>query len=117
MKVYLDNAATTPLDPTVVTRMTEVLADIYGNPSSIHTEGRKAKNLIEQSRKLVADQIGCSPGEIIFTSGGTEANNMAIKCAVRDYGIRRVISTKLEHHCVIHTLDVISCPTSRSGVS
>jgi len=104
-KIYLDNAATTPLDPDVIDAMTEVLTNQYGNPSSIHEEGRKAKNTIEQCRKKIAHRIGASPSEIVFTSGGTEANNTALKCAVRDLGIKRIISTRLEHHCVGHTLD------------
>ncbi len=108
MKVYLDNAATTPVDPKVVDAMTEILANRYGNPSSIHEEGRKAKNAIEQARKQIAQHIGASPSEIIFTSGGTEANNMALKCAVRDLGVERIISTRLEHHCVGHTLEKLA---------
>lgn len=105
MKVYLDNAATTQVDPLVIEEMTRVLKEEYGNPSSIHSEGRKAKNTIEQARKKIAGYIGASPGEIIFTSGGTEANNTALKCAVRDLGVTRIISTRLEHHCVGHSIE------------
>lgn len=105
MKVYLDNAATTPIDSDVIAEMIHVLTHEYGNPSSIHEAGRKAKNTIEQARKKIASHIGASPSEIVFTSGGTEANNTAIKCAVRDMGIQRIISTRLEHHCVGHTLE------------
>ena len=104
MKVYLDNAATTPIDPAVVQCMVDVLSNEYGNPSSIHSEGRKAKNTIEQARKRVAHAIGASPAEIVFTSGGTEANNTALKCAVKDMGVERIISTPIEHHCVLHSL-------------
>ncbi|MEM1327743.1 MAG: cysteine desulfurase family protein [Bacteroidota bacterium] len=105
MRVYLDNAATTPLSPEVITAMTEVMQAEYGNPSSIHAEGRRVRALIEQARKQVANCIGASIGEIFFTSGGTESNNMALKCAVRDLGVQRIISSPIEHHCVLHTLE------------
>jgi cysteine desulfurase len=107
MRVYFDNAATTPLDPIVIDTMTKVLAENYGNPSSIHAEGRSARTLIEAARKTVASCINASIGEIFFTSGGTEANNMAIKCAVRDLGVRRIITSSIEHHCVLHTSDAL----------
>lgn len=106
-RIYLDNAATTPLDPAVIERMTEVMASTPGNPSSIHAEGRQARTLIEQARRSIANQLNASIGEIFFTSGGTEANNMALKCAVRDLGVRRIISSPIEHHCVLHSLDRI----------
>ena len=106
-RIFLDNAATTPLDPEVLEVMTEVMRDTYGNPSSIHAEGRKARSLIEGARKTVANVLNCSIGEIFFTSGGTEANNMALKNAVRDLGVKRIISSPLEHHCVLHSLDAI----------
>ena len=106
-RIFLDNAATTPLDPEVLEAMTEVMRDTYGNPSSIHAEGRKARSLIEGARKTVANVLNCSIGEIFFTSGGTEANNMALKNAVRDLGVTRIISSPLEHHCVLHSLDAI----------
>lgn len=106
-RIFLDNAATTPLDPEVLAAMADVMANNYGNPSSIHAEGRKARALIEQARKTVANVLNCSIGEIFFTSGGTEANNMALKNSVRDLGVRRIISSPLEHHCVLHSLDAI----------
>ena len=81
MRVYLDNAATTPLDEEVLDAMLPVLKDGFGNPSSTHSYGRKIKSLIERARKNVAKHINCTPGEIFFTSGGTEADNMAIRCA------------------------------------
>lgn len=95
------------MDPEVLATMTEVMADTYGNPSSIHAEGRKARSLIEAARKTVANALNCSIGEIFFTSGGTEANNMCLKNAVRDLGVTRIISSPLEHHCVLHSLDSI----------
>lgn len=106
-RIFLDNAATTPLDPVVLARMTEVMANNHGNPSSIHAEGRKARSLIEAARKTVANALNCSIGEIFFTSGGTEANNMALKNSVRDLGVERIISSPLEHHCVLHSLETI----------
>ncbi|MEL7160010.1 MAG: cysteine desulfurase family protein, partial [Bacteroidota bacterium] len=107
MRIFLDNSATTPLDPDVLSTMTDVMANNYGNPSSIHAEGRKARALIEQARKTVANVLNCSIGEVFFTSGGTEANNMALKNSVRDLGVTRIISSPLEHHCVLHSLDAI----------
>ena len=105
MRIYLDNAATTPLLPEVVETMTHVLTHTYGNPSSLHAEGRNARATIEEARKTVANAIGASIGEIFFTSGGTESNNMALKCSVRDLGVKRIISSPIEHHCVLHSLE------------
>lgn len=105
MKVYLDNAATTQLDPEVIEVMTAVMREHYGNPSSIHAFGRKTRSLIEQARKTVASLLNVSPAEIFFTSGGTEADNMAICGSVRDLGIKRAITTRIEHHAVLHTLE------------
>ncbi|MEX1002915.1 MAG: cysteine desulfurase family protein [Crocinitomicaceae bacterium] len=104
MRVYLDNAATTPMAPEVIERMAEVMKDHYGNPSSIHSFGREAKAVIEIARREVAKRIQAEPREIIFTSGGTEADNMAITCAVRDLGVRRIISSPIEHHAVGHSI-------------
>ena len=92
-RIYLDNAATTAVAPEVVEAMLSVLKEHFGNPSSIHAEGRKVRALIEQARKSIAARIGASIGEVFFTSGGTEANNMAFKCAVRDLGVQRIISS------------------------
>ncbi len=107
MKIYLDNAATTQIDSEVIETMLPVLRDTYGNPSSIHNFGRKTKALIEVSRKQVASYINVSPGEIFFTSGGTEADNMAIRCAIEDLNIKRAITSKIEHHAVLHTLEIL----------
>ncbi len=107
MRIYLDNAATTALHTEVIDTMTTVLRDTYGNPSSIHADGRTARATIEKARKTVANAIGSSIGEIFFTSGGTESNNMALKCAVRDLGVRHIVTTQMEHHCVLHTLEQI----------
>jgi len=110
-RVFLDNAATTALHPDVIGTMVEAMSDCYGNPSSIHAEGRTARAALEQARKTVARYIGASIGEVFFTSGGTESNNMALKCAVRDLGVVRIISSPIEHHCVLHSLEAIE----RSG--
>jgi len=107
MRIYLDNAATTPMLPEVIDVMANMMREHYGNPSSIHAEGRDMRALIEEARKKVARLIGASIGEIFFTSGGTESSNMTIKCAVRDLGVRRIISSPTEHHCVSHTLEVV----------
>jgi cysteine desulfurase len=104
-RVYLDNAATTPVDPEVIAEMVDTLMYVYGNPSSIHADGRSARAAVEEARKKVAKLINASIGEVFFTSGGTESNNMVLKNAVRDLGVRRIVSSKLEHHAVLHTLD------------
>ena len=91
MQIYLDNASTTPMLPEVIQHMTEVMHESYGNPSSIHRHGRKAKSIIENARKIVAKVINASLGEVFFTSSATEANNMVIKNAVQDLGIQRII--------------------------
>ncbi len=105
MKVYLDNAATTPIAEEVITEMIPYLSDYFGNPSSTHSFGRKTKNVIEMTRKNIADLINAENSEIIFTSGGTEADNMALRCSVHDLGVKRIITTKLEHHAVGHTAE------------
>ncbi len=105
MRVYFDNAATTPLDPIVIEAMTKVMQENYGNPSSIHREGRTSRSIIEKARKAIANSINASIGEIFFTSGGTESTNMALKCSVRDLGVQRIITSRMEHHCVLHTVE------------
>lgn len=103
--VYLDNAATTAIRPEVVQRMTEVLQENFGNPSSTHSYGRSSKALLEQSRKNIAQYFNVSASEIIFTSGGTEADNLALRSAVRDLGVTEIIISKIEHHAVLHTAE------------
>jgi cysteine desulfurase len=105
MNVYLDNAATTPIDPEVYEAMLPILKEGFGNPSSLHSHGRKIKSHIERARKNVAKHLNCSPGELFFTSGGTEADNMAILCAVRDLGVKHIVTSKIEHHAVGHTVN------------
>lgn len=107
MKVYLDNAATTKLDPKVLDAMMPYLTEEFGNPSSIHAFGRKTRSAIENARKTVAKLLNVAPAEIFFTSGGTEADNMAINQTIETYGIKHAISSKIEHHAVEHTLQVL----------
>jgi cysteine desulfurase len=107
MRVYLDNAATTPLDQEVLKQMYAVMESTYGNPSSIHGHGREARTLIERSRKTIAGLLHTSPAEIFFTSGGTEADNTAIRCGIVDNNIKHAITSRLEHHAVIHTLQAM----------
>lgn len=104
MKVYLDNAATTPLDERVFEAMKPFLLEHFGNPSSIHSHGRIVRSEIEKARKKVADILRVAPSEIFFTSGGTEADNTIIKNSIMAYGIKNVITSKIEHHAVLHTL-------------
>lgn len=108
MNIYFDNAATTPLDPLVLEAMIPVLRDLYGNPSSIHTHGRMAKSLIERSRKKVAAFLHVNPSEISFTSGGTEADNMILKSCVQDLGVEHIITSNIEHHAVLHTVEELA---------
>ncbi|MFT5973583.1 MAG: cysteine desulfurase, partial [Cryomorphaceae bacterium] len=105
MKVYFDNAATTPLAPEVLDAMLPMLRDDFGNPSSTHQFGRKTKSAIEMARKTIAKLLHCSPMEICFTSGGTEADNMAIHGAIEELGVTRIISSLAEHHAVLHTVE------------
>lgn len=107
-RVYLDNAATTPLDPQVLEVMLPLMTDHFGNPSSIHSHGRTVKSTIEKARKSVAQLLNTSPAEIFFTSGGTEADNTALICSVESHGIQHVLSSALEHHAVLHTLDYLA---------
>ena len=103
-KVYLDNASTTALHPEVILEMTKVLTEDYGNPSSTHSLGRNAKSILELSRKSIAKQLNATASEIIFTSCGTEANNWILRSAVKDLKIERIITSKIEHHAVLHTV-------------
>ncbi|MEL6672547.1 MAG: cysteine desulfurase family protein [Bacteroidota bacterium] len=105
MKVYLDNAASAPMDPEVFEHMKPFFFEMYGNPSSTHAHGRALKNIIEQARRTIATNLNARPGEIIFTSGGTEADNMAITGAVEGMGIKHIISSPIEHHAVTHTIE------------
>jgi cysteine desulfurase len=103
-RIYLDNAATTAIDPTVIEAMQPYMAKYYGNPSSIHSHGREVRSAIEKSRKTIADLLNTSPSEIFFTSGGTEADNAALYCSIEQKQIQHVLTSKVEHHAVLHTL-------------
>lgn len=107
MRVYFDNAATTPLDPEVFEAMKPFLLEKFGNPSSIHSHGREVRAAIEKARRTVASLLNTSPGEIFFTSGGSEADNMAIRSGVRTFGLKHAITDPLEHHAVLHSMDSI----------
>lgn len=107
MKVYLDNAATTPLAEEVFNEMAPYLKNEFGNPSSVHFYGRQAKGSLETARRKVAEHINARPSEIIFTSGGTEADNMALKTAINELGVTRIITSPIEHHAVVHTAEDI----------
>ncbi len=103
--IYLDNAATTRVRANVIAKMQEALTSFYGNPSSTHSYGRSAKTGLESARKTIAKYMNAHPSEIIFTSGGTEADNMILRCAVRDLGVATIITSKIEHHAVTHTVE------------
>lgn len=104
-QVYLDNAATTPIDPLVVEAMMPYLTEHFGNPSSTHAFGRKNKTAIEMARRSVAKHLNVMPAEIIFTSGGTEADNLAIYSSICDLGVKHIITSSIEHHAVGHTCE------------
>lgn len=104
-RIYLDNAATTPVDPLVTEAMLPYLKSFFGNPSSIYSFGRETRLAIENARKSVAKLLKASPGEIFFTSGGTESDNMAIRAAIEDLGCQHIISSPIEHHAVLHTIE------------
>ena len=108
MKVYLDNAATTPMDKEVMEAIIPIMETTFGNPSSIHSYGRKSRAIIEKSRKQVAKYINATPSEIVFTGGGTEADNMVLRCAVNDGGVTHIITSATEHHAVIDTAEVLA---------
>ncbi|WP_053972141.1 cysteine desulfurase family protein [Mangrovimonas sp. ST2L15] len=103
--VYFDSAATTQVREEVIHDMMEVLQKNYGNPSSTHAFGRSSKTIVESARKTIAKYLNALPQEIIFTSGGTEADNMILRCAVRDAGVKTIITSPIEHHAVLHTVE------------
>lgn len=107
-KVYLDYAATTPIREEVKQRMMELLEGPHGNASSTHQFGRKSKIVIEEARKYIAKALNCTGNEIVFTSGGTEADNAALLCSVRDLGVKRIITSPIEHHAVLHTAEAMA---------
>lgn len=106
-RIYLDNAATTALDKEVLDAMIPYMTEKFGNPSSIYSYGRETKMAIEAARKSVAKILGCKPGEIFFTSGGTESSNTAICSSVRDLGCKHIITSPIEHHATLHAAEHI----------
>lgn len=106
-KIYLDNASTTALRPEVIQEMTRVLTEDFGNPSSTHSFGRGSKVVLESARKSIAKQLNATASEIIFTSCGTEANNWILRSAVKDLKVERIITSKIEHHAVLHTVEML----------
>jgi cysteine desulfurase len=106
-RIYFDNAATTALDPQVLEAMMPYLTKMFGNPSSIYSYGREARLAVENARKTVAKILGAHPAEIFFTSGGTEASNTAIVAAVRDLGCHHIITSSIEHHATLHTVEYL----------
>ncbi|WNM18381.1 cysteine desulfurase family protein [Flavobacterium capsici] len=106
-KIYLDNAATTPIRQEVIDEMVRVMQTEYGNPSSTHSIGRSSKAIVESSRKIIAKHLNCSAQEIIFTSSATEASNWILKSCVKDLGIKRIVSSKIEHHATLYTIQAL----------
>lgn len=104
-QIYFDNAATTQIREEVITSMAGAMRDSYGNASSSHSFGRASKSLIEKSRKAIASYLNVSAGEIVFTSGGTEADNLVLRSVVRDLDINHIITAKVEHHAILHTIE------------
>ena len=104
-RVYLDNAASTPMAPEIIEMMNEMMKTHFANPSSVHSFGRESKIVVENARKSIANLLNTSPGSIFFTSGGTEADNMAIKCGIDDHKITHAITSKLSHHAVLYPLE------------
>jgi cysteine desulfurase len=104
-RVYFDNAATTPMDKEVIAAMLPYMEQNFGNPSAIHSYGRETRAAIEKARKTVAKILNVSTSEIFFTSGGTESNNTAIRCSIESYNLKHIITSRIEHHCVMHTVE------------
>ena len=122
MRIYLDNAATTPVCHAAMDEMTRIMKNVNGNPSSIHAEGRIARTIIENARKVIAGAFNASVGEIFFTSGSTEATNMIFAGAVNNLNVKRIITSPVEHHCVLHpleklnkTIELVYLPVSKNG--
>ena len=108
MKVYFDNAATTAIDDRVIEAMLPFMKSHFGNPSSVHSHGREVRTALEKARKKVAELLNASPSEIFFTSGGTEADNTALVCGIESHGITHAITSPIEHHAVLHTLEYLA---------
>ena len=107
-KIYFDNAATTKIDSNVLESMNSVLCETYGNPSSTHSFGRESRSIIENVRKSISKELNISPSELFFTSGGTESDNTVLISAVRDLDVKRIITTKIEHHAVLNVVEFLN---------
>lgn len=107
-RIYFDNAATTALDSEVLNAMMPFLTEKFGNPSSVYSYGRETKMAIENARKSVARILNANPGEIFFTSGGTESTNTAVNAAIRDLGCKHIITSPIEHHATLHTVEYLA---------
>ncbi len=105
--VYLDNAATTPMHPEVIETITTVMKETYGNPSSSHHFGRKARALVEAARKDIAKIFNVGASEVVFTSGGSEADNLILRNAIENLEVRHIITSKIEHHAVLHVIEAL----------
>ncbi len=103
MEVYFDNAATTPMDVEVIDKMSEIMKDVFGNASAIHAPGRRARAVVEIARKEIAKNLNCETSEIVFTGSGTEADNMALRCAINDLNVKHIITSEIEHKAVLDT--------------
>jgi len=106
-KIYLDNAATTPIISQVIQTITEVMTETFGNPSSTHQFGRKARTIVEEARKGIAKHFNITASEIVFTAGGSEADNLILRNAVENLGVQHIITSKIEHHAVLHTVEAL----------
>ena len=106
--IYFDNAATTKIDSNVLESMNSVLCETYGNPSSTHSFGRESRSIIENVRKSISKELNISPSELFFTSGGTESDNTVLISAVRDLDVKRIITTKIEHHAVLNVVKFLN---------
>jgi len=106
-KIYFDNAATTPIDKDVISVISQSMIDYFGNPSSTHQFGRSAKAMVERSRKSIANIFNCTASEIVFTAGGSEADNLILHNAVSNLGVKRIITSEIEHHAVVHTIQAL----------
>ena len=106
-KIYFDNAATTPIHPKVIELINDSMQTVFGNPSSSHQYGRSAKALVETARKNIAKRLNVTASEIVFTAGGSEADNMILRNAVDNLGVTRIITSKIEHHAVLHTVTAL----------
>ena len=106
--IYFDNAATTRIDSNVLESMNSVLCETYGNPSSTHSFGRESRSIIENVRKSISKELNISPSELFFTSGGTESDNTVLISAVRDLDVKRIITTKIEHHAVLNVVKFLN---------